>query len=155
MILFTYGTLKKKFPNHELLLSVGAKFISEAVTKQVENKPLCSQVKTCLKKFGLVIGTDFNIPALFTDPNRLGENVLGELYFLEDDKIDDVDALEGHPHVYTRSTIDVVNDGEVKKAFAYVIENPHEKIVNGKRLKEYKIENKDFYIPPAKRFQGS
>ena len=101
-----------------------------------------------------MIGTDFNIPALFIDENGTGENVLGELYFLEDDKIDDVDALEGHPHVYTRSTIDVEHDGEVKTAFAYLIENPHETIVKGKRLKEYKIENNEEYIPPAGRFPG-
>ena len=73
---------------------------------------------------------------------------------MEDEKIDDVDALEGHPQVYTRSTIEVEQNGEVKNAFAYLIENPNQKIVEGKRLKEYKIENKEEYIPPNKRFPG-
>lgn len=90
-----------------------------------------------------MIGTDFNIPALFFDPE--GKKVLGELYSICDDKINDVDALEGHPIVYTRKTIEICNAEKSVEAFVYVIENPHEKLLEKTRLDEYKIEEAEKY----------
>ena len=40
------------------------------------------------------------------------------------------------------------------EAFVYVIENPHEKLLEKTRLDEYKIEEAEKYIPPSKRFPG-
>ncbi|CAG5103784.1 Oidioi.mRNA.OKI2018_I69.chr1.g934.t1.cds [Oikopleura dioica] len=118
-----------------MLLSVGAEFISEARTQE---------------KYGLVIGTDFNIPALFFDPEA--KKVQGELYSVSDYKIDDVDALEGHPVVYTRKTMKICYEEKTVEAFVYVIEDPHEKLLAKMRLEEYKIEDTEKYIPPSKRF---
>ena len=51
--------------------------------------------------------------------------ITGELYEITDEKLKELDVLEGHPYSYTRNVIDVYNvdTNKHKKAFIYILEN--------------------------------
>jgi len=86
MKIMVYGTLKRGYWNNRLL--DGAEFVGEALT--VKN----------------YIMTGNGIP--FIHPNKGGLPVKGEVYEINPDKhLSSLDRLEGHPHTYTRTTIDV------------------------------------------------
>jgi len=100
MKIMVYGTLKRGYWNNRLL--DGAMFIGEALT----NKPYTM--------------TGNGIP--FIHPNKEGLPVKGEVYEIDVNKhLHNLDRLEGHPHTYTRTTIDVqmLDCGTVHKADIY------------------------------------
>lgn len=95
-ILFVYGTLHKKQPNHKRFLS-DAVYLGEAETK---------------RKYELYDVGGF--PGML----RGGRNrVVGELYAVDDDTLKTIDRLEGVPHMYRREKIRLRRRSEV---FGYI-----------------------------------
>lgn len=94
-LVFVYGTLKKKEPNHHVIdpekhscpETTGiSKFIGEARTED---------------SYPLVIGTRFNIPFLLDRPGT-GHSILGEIYEVDDKVLEKLDKLEDYPAFYDR-----------------------------------------------------
>lgn len=85
-LVFVYGTLRKGFWNHRLLSK--SKFIGKAKTKE---------------KYKL---TADDIPYL-TDDKRIC-NVIGEVYEVDEQTLESLDHLEGHPIHYQRRQIPVI-----------------------------------------------
>lgn len=93
MFLFIYGTLKRGFYNHSVLKN--AKFIANVTT--CEKYPLFK-----LKE-----------PYPYLQNNKgVGKIIHGELYFIEEKYISNIDAFEGAPNLYHRDKITVLLDGE-------------------------------------------
>lgn len=91
-LVFFYGTLKSSQANHHHLLNHAlghARFLSTARTKQ---------------RFPLSIYTRWNIPFLLDDPGK-GEQIYGEIYEVDDQRMEWLDKFEEHPEIYTRDTL--------------------------------------------------
>lgn len=94
-LVFVYGTLKRKEPNHHVIdpekhvcpeTTGVSRFIGPGRTEQL---------------FPLVIGTRFNIPFLL-DRQGLGHCILGEVYEVDDKVLQKLDKLEDYPSFYDR-----------------------------------------------------
>lgn len=97
-LVFVYGTLRKGFWNHRLL--VRSKFIGRARTKD---------------KYKL---TANGIPFV-TDDEKIC-NIIGEVYEVDKKTLKSLDFLEGHPIHYQRKMIPVVlEDGTEIDAWCY------------------------------------
>lgn len=98
--LFIYGTLKKGYIFNDKYLA-SAMFIGPVVTS-----------------------TDYSLYVdglPFMVQERADKGVKGELYEVDDETLDSIDALEGHPNVYKRCVIDVyMPDGSKVGAWAYL-----------------------------------
>jgi len=94
--LFVYGTLKRPWGNHRLLVEHKSRFIGDATT---------------LEQFVLTDGFPYvwkpsvKFRGIYTD--YLGQ-VVGELYAVTHEGLAAVDRLEGHPNYYRRTPIQVV-----------------------------------------------
>jgi gamma-glutamylaminecyclotransferase len=99
--LFTYGTLKRGFNNHEFLKS--SIFLGQTTT---------------VEKYMLL---DVGLPILINYSGETSKNIKGELYFVTQHTLENVDRLEGHPHMYQRELIKVIHpiEKEVVEVFAY------------------------------------
>ncbi|KAK2908504.1 hypothetical protein Q8A67_004341 [Cirrhinus molitorella] len=105
-LLFMYGSLKKGQPNYfrmEDPENGQAEFLAYART---------------VKKYPLVIGTEFNIPFLLYEPGK-GQRVQGEIYRVDQKMLDVLDKLEECPALFNRIKIqlevqDVAGEGENK-----------------------------------------
>lgn len=102
---FVYGTLKEGHGNNHILKENGVAFLSKAYTYDdyllVEN----------------------GIPYMLDiEEHGLKTQVQGELYFIMNETVmDELDLLEGHPILYHRTRILVVDeDGDVHKCWAYI-----------------------------------
>lgn len=98
--IFTYGSLRKGFHNHGLLRD--SEFLGQYHTGPGYIK---------------VPGPGF--PFLIPDPE--GPGTYGELYSVTDLTLEMLDRLEGHPHFYVRTMIDVSNLENTTKAYAYLM----------------------------------
>jgi len=85
-LLFVYGTLKRGFGNHDLLYR--ARFIGNAVTKH---------------KYALY---ESGIP--FVYPFEEVSQIKGEVYEVDRETLECIDALEGHPFWYRRQQVPVI-----------------------------------------------
>ncbi|XP_022087114.1 gamma-glutamylaminecyclotransferase C-like isoform X2 [Acanthaster planci] len=92
-LLFVYGTLKRGQPNAEQFGPENgvAKYFGQARTVQ---------------KWPLVIASQCNIPYLL-DMEGSGNNVLGEIYEVDDEMLQHCDFFEGCPGYYQRTSIRV------------------------------------------------
>jgi len=99
--LFTYGTLRQGFNNHEFLKS--SIFLGETTT---------------VEKYMLL---DIGLPILIDYHGETSKNIKGELYHITQHTLENVDRLEGHPHMYQRELIKVIDpiEGKVVEAFVY------------------------------------
>lgn len=90
-LIFVYGTLKRGMWNNRLL-GEHALYLGEAVTKDQ------------------YLMRDIGFPIIFTRdwPEQLG-HVMGEVYDVTSDVVDNLDRLERHPDWYRRTPI-VVNN---------------------------------------------
>lgn len=91
MLFFTYGTLQKGMPNHEYLRDgMSAEYIGKCKTKEPYLMELTSDP----------------FPYLL-DSKGSGDQVYGELYELDDIKVESLDVFEGVPSLYTRGSLEV------------------------------------------------
>lgn len=112
--IFVYGTLKKGGSNHALL--EGATFIGNGITK------------------GKHLMLDTGGFPVVLDTNEV-QHVSGELYEVDDSIVHRLDQLEGHPHMFTRTPIEVdVNDAGVYQATEIYFGNKHHWL--GRKLRE-------------------
>ena len=99
-LIFTYGTLKRGFWNHRLL--VDAEFIGEFATAS-DYKIYCNGSYPYL----IEAGSDKGVP------------VEGEIYRVSDAELARCDRLEGHPSAYTRKPIKIIyeiKDGKLTES---------------------------------------
>jgi gamma-glutamylcyclotransferase (GGCT)/AIG2-like uncharacterized protein YtfP len=59
-------------------------------------------------------------PIFHVDPTH----IIGELYLVSEDVLKRLDTLEGHPHHYNRTLVQIENGTEVREAFMYVMDKP-------------------------------
>ncbi|KAL5010427.1 hypothetical protein ScPMuIL_012732 [Solemya velum] len=148
-LIFTYGTLKRGQPNHSL------------IEKSEGSKLFIGVAKTCLK-FPLIIATKYHIPFLLYEPNK-GENVIGEIYKVDDVTLASLDKLENHPNLYERTLLDVDilenNSGEPVKfstpttCFCYCIHKFRPPLLEMPFISNYdsKSLSASSYVPPGNR----
>lgn len=100
MYIFVYGTLKDGCRNDYLLKD--SKKIGNAIT---------------VDKFGLF---EDNFPYLIKKPIF---NIKGEIYFIDNKKLEELDRFEGAPEYYERDLINVFLGEKVIQAFTYFRKN--------------------------------
>lgn len=108
-LVFTYGTLKRGFPNHPLMEEWNAAFIAEATT---------------LRTYPLIVAGPWNVPFLFDAPDHpQGHHVEGELFTVDAAGLQALDRFEGVDRdYYARVSIDVrvrTADGNDRPATAW------------------------------------
>lgn len=104
--IFVYGTLKLGGSNNHLL--EGAEFISKVVTYEDYD----------LMNYG-------GFPCM--SPESLeGNRVRGQLFRIQEQHLERMDRLEGHPDFYYRSVVEVVSEetAHIEYAWAYFHHNP-------------------------------
>ncbi len=122
---FTYGSLKKGFPNHDAHAEVLDDFVGEAVTRQrmpliVPHEPHCDNPNCGY----------LHRMATLVDQKGRGEPIRGEVYRVSSSGLKELDKLEGYhgpgspENVYVRKRINVLMDGVKKPAYVYVIAHP-------------------------------
>lgn len=149
---FTYGSLKRGFPNYEAHKDVLSDFVGTARTRQkmpliVQNDMACTNPECPY----------LHRMAALVDQKGHGEHVLGEVYRVTAKGLKALDALEGfegrgQDNTYERKKIAVVVNNEVKTAFCYFIADPGEflqSVKDGKStiLAEY---TRDMAVGPLK-----
>ncbi|WP_109311317.1 flavoprotein [Ruegeria sp. AU67] len=122
---FTYGSLKKGFPNHEAHTDVLDDFVGKAVTRQrmpliVPHEPHCDNPNCGY----------LHRMATLVDQKGRGKPIHGEVYRVTSSGMKELDKLEGFhgpgspENVYVRKRINVLIEGVMKPAYAYVIAQP-------------------------------
>ena len=118
---FTYGSLKRGFPNHEANAEHLGTFIGPAKTRQVmplivQKEPRCDNPNCAY----------LHRMATLVDLKGSGQQVEGEVYRVTVAGLRALDQLEGYhgpastENVYLRKKITVVVEGAVEHAYAYV-----------------------------------
>ena len=124
---FTYGSLKRGFPNHDAHKEVLSDFVGEAKTRQnmpliVPKEPFCDN-PNCPYLHRM---------AVLVDLKGRGNQVSGEVFRVTASGLRELDKLEGYhgpgsdQNVYLRKKINVVVDGVTEPAFVYVIADSDE-----------------------------
>ena len=122
---FTYGSLKKGFPNHDAYAEVLDDFVNAATTRQpmpliVPKEPFCDNPNCAY----------LHRMATLVDRKGTGRPIKGEVYRVTSGGLKELDKLEGYhgpgvaDNVYVRKRINVMMDGVKKPAYVYVIANP-------------------------------
>jgi gamma-glutamylaminecyclotransferase len=103
-LLFVYGTLKRGFGNHRVMLDAGGEFVCEG--KTAERLPLIHR----------------GLPYLLDQPGR-GHQVEGEVFRVGTAAgWHRIDRLEGHPDFYCRRLTNILgDDGETYEAWTYFV----------------------------------
>ena len=136
---FVYGTLKTDFPNHYLMKDHDGKL-----------SKLVKPGKT-LNKFPLVVASFCRIPFLLNSPG-VGYNVEGEVYSVNRKMLQFLDEFEGHPQLYTRSSIEIQLDEPLdsgKKVLScgcYMLNNFKDELLENQFLVCYKVGDSKSYI---------
>lgn len=94
---FVYGTLKNNEPNHYWLTD-RTNGVSRFVAKGKTNDT-----------YPMLIATRYNIPFL-VNLTTTGNAVNGEIYEIDDNMLEKLDELEGHPNYYLRQQITINAD---------------------------------------------
>jgi len=107
-ILFVYGSLKKGFDNHNVLIK-DSQYLGKAIT---------------VEKFGMYRDSFGNYPYLIPIAKK---RIHGELYQIKSNELwKKLDEFEGAPEYYERQNILVEINGCIKDAFIYI--QPHTKV---------------------------
>jgi gamma-glutamylaminecyclotransferase len=107
-----YGTLKKGNGNHDLMQYACAEFVANAKTLR--------PMRLCIT----------GLPFLIKGEHEEGHLVQMELYFVGEDGLKILDALEGHPHFYEREKLEVVTaDGEQMTPWVYQVGEEYDKSI--------------------------
>lgn len=119
-LVFVYGTLKRGFGNHRVMIEAGGEFVCEGMT--ATPFPLVEQ----------------GLPFLLFRPGH-GHRVEGEIY-----RVDNLrgwkrlDQLEGHPDFYRRRLIDIEStDGEIRETWTYFVAGRNEMLAGLPPLRAY------------------
>ncbi len=135
--IFVYGTLKRGFPNH---------------SPQRLERFYITDCKT-VNHYSLVIVGQYYVPVLLQKNNEaIGEQVLGELYRVDQQTLDCLDKLEGvgKEKGYRRIEIEVLTDaGEIKIADVYIKNRQDLEIVHSTLSTNYALDSR--YIIPELR----
>ena len=99
---FVYGSLKKGYENSHYLTN--SKFIGNAISANPEFQ---------------MYSVHEGYPAL----TKGDEFVKGEIYEINDEKLKDLDRLEGYPNYYNRDVFQFFCDGKRINAFVYYFKN--------------------------------
>ena len=133
--IFIYGTLKRGYPNHD---------------KYLKDQNYLGEYRT-VECYPLVIANKWFAPVLIHEPGE-GNQIIGELYRINNNKLHELDRLEHTNHVqgYTRIVIDIQNIRNLKfsHAFTYAKKRSQVADISSEYLSEY-IDRK--YIPLAMR----
>ncbi|MBH68408.1 MAG: hypothetical protein CMM58_08650 [Rhodospirillaceae bacterium] len=135
---FTYGSLKKGFPNHTAHADILKNFIGPAKTRQsfplvVPDEPSCSN-PNCPYLHRM---------AALLDVRGKGHRIRGELYEIKKEDLEKLDKLEGYigrnmeNNVYVRKKITILLHDEICEAFTYFIADTETHLGH---LKEQKAE---------------
>ena len=122
---FTYGSLKRGFPNYDAHKDILSECLGEAKTRQsfplvVPYEPSCSN-PNCPYLHRM---------AALVEIRGKGHRIRGELYRIKADDLKTLDALEGFEgtnmssNVYVRKKITVLLDNKTYQAFTYFIADP-------------------------------
>ncbi len=122
---FTYGSLKRGFPNYEKNAKLLSDFVGVATTTQtmpliVQKEPACDNPNCGF----------LHRMATLVDKKGSGKHVSGEVYRVTAQGLKELDKLEGYDannrenNTYVRKTIAVEVLGRTEKAFCYFIVNP-------------------------------
>ena len=112
-ILFVYGSLKRGFDNHNILLQ-DSRYLGKAIT---------------VDKFGMFQDTFGNYPYLISVPIM---QIYGELYEIKSTALwKKLDEFEGVPDYYDRKRITVRLDGDIYDSFVYI--QPHTNVPKDKK----------------------
>jgi gamma-glutamylcyclotransferase (GGCT)/AIG2-like uncharacterized protein YtfP len=103
--IFVYGTLRHGNTNNNLLITNRATYIGEFKTA---NK----YTMYATKSYPYIL------------PDSSGTNIIGEVYYINDKLLTQLDRLEGHPQQYTRITTYVYNATNTLNVYVYVCINP-------------------------------
>ena len=111
---FVYGTLKKGYGNARIFEMNGAEYLGPAVTEEdyLLLHSGCPMVyhKVDLEEQGVELVDD------------LLRKVRGDLWVIPNEVcLKQLDRLEGHPNFYTRRTIEVKYNDEIKLAWCYEV----------------------------------
>ncbi len=134
--LFIYGTLKKGFPNHEHYMQ-SARDLGKYQT---------------IEKYPLVLCGARYVPCMLNCPGD-GHHVEGELYEVDDECLNRIDALEriqesdGYRRFVIRVSSNESLNQDIKEAFAYLM--PPEQVTDrrSRYLKTYGMDDAKKYTP--------
>lgn len=135
-LVFVYGTLKKGFPNHNNYMG-SAKRLGKYQT---------------IEKYPLVLCGARYVPCMINSPGK-GHHVEGELYEVDDECLNRIDALEGiqDSDGYRRAVIRVssseLKSQDIREALAYLM--PPDQVTDRKSndLKAYELDAANKYTP--------
>lgn len=123
MKIFTYGSLKRGEPNHNILKDINAKFLGDAITS--EKYPLFEIIDP--------------FPYLQNEPG-IGHFIKGEAYEVPDDKKPYLDYFEGAPDLYNLGKIMINLNKNITELDVYFKTNSVS-LDNLKFLKEWSFFN--------------
>lgn len=135
-LVFVYGTLKKGFPNHNNYMG-SAKRLGKYQT---------------IEKYPLILCGARYVPCMINSPGK-GHHVEGELYEVDDECLNRIDALEGiqDSDGYRRTVIRVssseLKSQDIREALAYLM--PPDQVTDRKSndLKAYELDAANKYTP--------
>ena len=135
-LVFVYGTLKKGFPNHN---------------NYMESAKRLGKYQT-VEKYPLVLCGARYVPCMINSPGK-GHHVEGELYEVDDECLNRIDALEGiqDSDGYRRTVIRVssseLKSQDIREALAYLM--PPDQVTDRKSndLKAYELDAANKYTP--------
>lgn len=131
-IVFVYGTLKRGFPNHELM--AGARFIANALTAE---------------RYPMVVQGQFFSPVILPEPGT-GHRIAGELWEVGESQLKDLDHIESThlPTGYIRETISVESQGRTVAAWVYFKPRDRVTIIHSEPHADYQDRR---YVPASLR----
>ncbi|VDK87799.1 unnamed protein product [Litomosoides sigmodontis] len=108
-LVFVYGTLKRGEPNASVMTDLVTGMQRFAGTGRTVNA------------YPLIIASKYNIPFCLNKCG-IGNRIRGELYEVDDQKLEILDKFEGHPTFYRRQSEEVeMDDGTVVTAWIYLL----------------------------------
>ena len=135
-LVFVYGTLKKGFPNHD---------------NYMESAKRLGKYKT-IEKYPLVLCGARYVPCMIDSPGK-GHHVEGELYEVDDECLNRIDALEriqdsdGYIRTVIRVRLSERRSQDIKKALAYLMPSDQVTDQRSNDLKSYELVAARKYTP--------
>lgn len=112
VLVFVYGTLRSGHGNNRVMFENGghARLLGRAITNQ----------KFYLSGYRVPRASSHLGPASKDDKPKMMGKVVGEVWEVNKQALDNMDRLEGHPRFYTRSKVPCFIDGQKKAVAAWI-----------------------------------